>query len=94
MIVYRELSSLERDLGISARTLYAVSRNLGKHYRTLRIPKKSGGYRCLSVPDELLKSIQRRITEVLRPYPLTQKPTAMAAPRCPTPCLMWGNPWC
>lgn len=65
MIVYRELSSLERDLGISARTLYAVSRNLGKHYRTLRIPKKSGGYRCLSVPDEVLKSIQRRIAEVL-----------------------------
>ena len=31
MIVYRELSSLERDLGISAKTLYAVSNNISKH---------------------------------------------------------------
>ncbi|MBO5129875.1 MAG: hypothetical protein J6B95_05985 [Oscillospiraceae bacterium] len=28
MIVYRELSSLERDLVISAKTLYAVSNNM------------------------------------------------------------------
>ena len=65
MIVYRELSSLERDLGINARTLYAVSNNLGKHYRKAKLPKKSGGYRNLSVPDEVLKSIQKRIAEVL-----------------------------
>ena len=65
MIVYRELSSLERDLGISAKTLYAVSNNLGKHYRKASLPKKSGGYRNLSVPDEVLKSIQKRIAEVL-----------------------------
>lgn len=32
MIIYRELSSLEQDLGISAKTMYAVSNNLGKHY--------------------------------------------------------------
>ena len=65
MIVYRELSSLERDLGISAKTLYAVSNNLGKHYRKAKLPKKSGGYRNLSVPDEVLKSIQGQISEVL-----------------------------
>ena len=65
MIVYRELSSLERDLGINAKTLYAVSNNLGKHYRKAKLPKKSGGYRNLSVPDEVLKSIQKRIAEVL-----------------------------
>ena len=65
MIVYRELSSLERDLGISAKTLYAVSNNLSKHYRKAKLPKKSGGYRNLSVPDEVLKSIQKRITDVL-----------------------------
>ena len=59
MIVYRELSSLERDLGIGAKTLYAVSNNLGKHYRKAKLPKKSGGYRNLSVPDEILKSIQK-----------------------------------
>ena len=65
MIVYRELSSLESDLGISVKTLYAVSNNLGKHYRKAKLPKKSGGYRTLCVPDAVLKSIQKRIAEVL-----------------------------
>ena len=65
MIVYRELSSLEQDLGISAKTLYAVSNNIGKHYHKAKLPKKSGGYRNLSVPDEILKVIQRQISEVL-----------------------------
>ena len=65
MIVYRELSCLEQDLGISAKTLYAVSNNLGKHYHKAKLPKKSGGYRNLSVPDEILKSIQKQIAEVL-----------------------------
>ena len=65
MIVYRELSSLERDLGISGKTLYAVSNNLGKHYRNGKLPKKNGGFRNLSVPDEVLKSIQKQIAEVL-----------------------------
>jgi len=65
MIVYRELSSLERDIGINAKTLYAVSNNIGKHYHKAKLPKKNGGYRNLSVPDEVLKSIQKRITEVL-----------------------------
>lgn len=65
MIVHRELSSLEKDLGFHAKTLYAVSNNLGKHYHNVQLPKKSGGIRKLSVPDELLKSIQRKITDVL-----------------------------
>ncbi len=65
MIVYRELSSLERDLGVPVKTLYAVSNSLNRHYRTVQIPKKSGGLRKLSVPDEILKKIQRRITDVL-----------------------------
>ena len=65
MIVYRELSSLEQDLGIRAQTLYAVSNNLGKHYRNAKLPKKSGGYRTLSIPDAVLKSIQKQIAEVL-----------------------------
>ena len=65
MIVYRELSSLERDLGINAKTLYAVSNSIGKHYHKAKLPKKSGGYRKLSVPDEILKVIQRQISEVL-----------------------------
>ena len=65
MIVYRELSSLERDLGIGAKTLYAVSNNISKHYHKAKLPKKNGGHRTLSVPDEILKAIQRQIAEVL-----------------------------
>lgn len=65
MIVYRELSSLERDLGFAAKTLYSISNNLSKHYHSVQIPKRTGGVRSLSVPDEVLKAIQRRITAVL-----------------------------
>ena len=65
MIVYRELSSLEQDLGISAKTLYSVSNNISKHYHKAKLPKKNGGHRNLSVPDEILKVIQRQIAEVL-----------------------------
>ena len=65
MIVYRELSSLEQDLSISAKTLYAVSNNISKHYHKAKLSKKSGGYRNLAVPDEVLKSIQKQIDEVL-----------------------------
>lgn len=68
MIVYRELSSLERDLGVDARTLYAVSNSLSRHYRPVRLAKKDGGYRTLSVPDPVLKDIQRRIARVLLAY--------------------------
>ena len=77
MVVYRELSSLEKDLGFSAKQLYAVSNQLRKHYRTVQFPKKSGGVRNLAVPDELLKSIQRKITEVLLlPMPVSRYATA------------------
>lgn len=65
MIVYRELSSLVHDLGFDAKTLYAVSNTVEKHYHEVRLPKPDGGFRVLCVPDPLLKAIQRRITRVL-----------------------------
>lgn len=65
LIVYRELSSLARDLEMDAKTLYAVSNSLEKHYHQICLPKKDGGVRTLSIPDNLLKTIQRRITQVL-----------------------------
>lgn len=65
MIVYRELSFLERDLGIPDKTLYAVSNSLGRHYRKVSIPKKTGGVRTLMAPDAVLKTFQRRISDVL-----------------------------
>ncbi len=68
MVVYRELSSIEADLGIPARTLYRLSNNIGKHYREKKIPKSDGTVRLLSVPDEILKKVQRSIAEKLLAY--------------------------
>ena len=65
IIVYRELSSLARDLGVSGRTLYALSNHVVKHYRRVLLPKGSGEYRELHVPDDLLKMVQKRIAERL-----------------------------
>ena len=97
MIVYRELSSLEQDLGINAKTLYAVSNNLRKHYHKAKLPKKNGGYRNLSVPDEILKSIQKQIAEVLlihMPYPDMLRHIGLAVPPCTMPSIMWVSRWC
>lgn len=77
MIVYRELSSIEKDLGVSAKTLYTLSNNLERHYRRVSIPKRRGGERVLSVPDALLKQIQRLIAEKILAFePISQYATA------------------
>lgn len=68
MIVYKELHSIEKDLGISARTLYGLSNNISKHYQEVKIPKTDGGVRVLSVPDEALKRVQRAIAQKLLAY--------------------------
>ena len=65
MVVYKEFSSLVRDLGFSGKTLYSVSNHINKHYHPVRIPKKNGEYRQLNVPDDLLKAIQRKINNTL-----------------------------
>lgn len=77
MIVYRELRSIERELGYTASTLYGITNNIGKHYHSVQIPKSSGGYRTLSVPDEILKAVQRAIVTRLLAYELVS-PYAMA----------------
>ena len=76
-ITYRELSSLEQDLGVDARTLYGVSNNISRHYRPAEIPKGDGSVRRLWVPDEPLKSIQRKIARVLL-SPMEVSPHATA----------------
>ena len=65
MIVYREFSSLVRDLGFSGKTLYSVTNHIHRHYRAVTIPKRDGETRELHVPDALLMAIQRRINTVL-----------------------------
>lgn len=68
MIVYTETATLERDLGIPAKTLFAVSHDLKRHYRRVELPKADGSVRVLSVPDPVLKKIQRSISANLLAY--------------------------
>ncbi len=76
-IVYKSAQSLADDLGLPLGTLYAVSNSIGKHYRRVSVPKRSGGFRTLSVPDEVLKQIQRRICVRLLAYePISEHATA------------------
>lgn len=72
MIVYRELSSVEKDLGFPAKTLYGLSNNLDKHYHIAFIPKSDGTKRKLSVPDLILKKVQKSIAaNILAYYPVS-----------------------
>lgn len=77
MIVYHELKTIEKDLGFSAKTLYALSNNICKHYHTVYIPKRDGTKRKLSVPDIVLKKVQKSITDnILAYYPVSKYATA------------------
>ena len=79
MIVYRELKSIETDLGFSAKTLYALSNNIDKHYHNAFIPKSDGTKRKLSVPDFILKQVQRSIADnILAYYPVSKYAKAYA----------------
>ena len=68
MNVYREFASVERELGFAAQTLYGISNHIGAHYREVKIPKRDGSFRTLSVPDAVLKKVQRAIAEKLLAY--------------------------
>ena len=68
MIVYTELNSIERDLGIPIKTLFSVSNSLSSHYKRVKIPKKNGSFRELNVPDAILKKIQTAIAQKILAY--------------------------
>ena len=73
MIVYHELASVEQDLGFAAKTLYALSNNIEKHYHNVDIPKRDGSKRKLSVPDLILKRVQKSIADnILVQYPVSR----------------------
>ncbi|MBE6601752.1 MAG: RNA-directed DNA polymerase [Ruminococcaceae bacterium] len=73
MIVYKELASIEQDLGFSAKTLYGLSNRLEKHYHTVYVPKSDGTKRKLSVPDLILKLVQKSIADnILVQYPISR----------------------
>ena len=63
MKTYAVLDSLEQDLGFSPKTLYGLSNNLDRHYRNTFIPKHDGSKRKLSIPDLILKRVQRSIAD-------------------------------
>lgn len=73
MIVYHELKSIEKDLGFDARTLYGLSNNISAHYHKAFIPKSDGTKRKLSVPDFILKQVQKSIADnILAYYPVSR----------------------
>ncbi|MBO5354829.1 MAG: RNA-directed DNA polymerase [Clostridia bacterium] len=77
MIIYKELSSIEKVLAYPAKTLYGLSNNLEKHYHTVFVPKSDGSKRKLSVPDLILKNVQRSIADhILAYYPISRYATA------------------
>ena len=77
MKAYTALEDLEQDLGFPAKTLYGLSNNLDKHYRNTFIPKHDGNKRKLSVPDTILKKVQRSISNnILSHYPISHYATA------------------
>lgn len=77
MVVYRELASVEKDLGVGIKRLYALSNNIKAHYHVVDIPKKDGSFRKLSIPDEELKYVQRLIAEkILILFPVSEYATA------------------
>ena len=77
MKAYTALEDLEQDLGFSAKTLYGLSNHLDKHYRNAFIPKHDGSKRKLSVPDTILKKVQRSISDnILSHYTISRYATA------------------
>lgn len=77
MTYYSTLEQLEAALGFPSRTLYGLSNNLGKHYRDVFIPKRDGSSRRLSVPDYILKTVQRSIVDNILVYcPISRYATA------------------
>lgn len=53
--------------------LYALSNHPERHYRTIQIPKKSGGVRTLKEPDALLKRVQKNLLHrVLEPMRVSE----------------------
>ena len=80
MIVYRELSSLEKDLGVSSKMLYTLSNQRHRHYRNVKISKGNGEFRQLCVPDDFLKAVQTKIAlnllahEPISPYAKAYRP--------------------
>ena len=69
---YFETETLEKDLRLSGRFLYSLSNSIGRHYHLKRIEKEDGSFRTLCIPDQSLKYVQKRISEVLlSPMPVS-----------------------
>jgi RNA-directed DNA polymerase len=58
-------SELAALLEISPSTLTFLAFAKGKKYKTFDIPKKGGGTRTITAPDGALKTIQRKLAEIL-----------------------------
>jgi retron-type reverse transcriptase len=60
-----DLACISVHTGVSLIELYQFVRQGDRHYRTFRIPKKSGGFRKIQAPSVSLKIVQRWIGATL-----------------------------
>lgn len=72
-----ELDRITRDINVITRCLEGSSRieagnarlphqNMAEYYTQFRVPKRSGGFRTIDAPSELLKDVQRNIVNTLQ----------------------------
>lgn len=72
-----DVEQLADFFGKTTRNIFHTVRTCDSMYQTVSIPKKSGGYRELSVPDEKLKMYQRKILHrILNYLPISKHATA------------------
>lgn len=65
-----------------------------KYYRQYRMRKKSGGYRVISVPNEELKSLQRKILDRINEgyfYFVSRRAFGFVPDRCTVNAALWHN---
>ncbi|MGD9681745.1 MAG: reverse transcriptase family protein [Candidatus Obscuribacterales bacterium] len=59
------LEDICEELGLKPQFLLALADQASCMYRTFDLPKRSGGVRTISVPDDRLKGVQRLILDVI-----------------------------
>ena len=68
---------LARFLRVSRKMLFKITNNCNKMYQTSQIPKKSGGFREISSPNDKLKKVQKIILKnILQNIPISEFATA------------------
>ena len=75
--LFNTLDEFAKLTGLSTRLLYLLSMKTEDYYKHITIPKKSGGYRQISIPSYTLHILQRWIlVKILNPIALSNRAMA------------------